>query len=73
MAPGSGANHSDAVAGHGRDDLEYRSELAKQHSEFALLRDIAKAVKHVRLVRGSPQTSRGDQMEVRSLGWGEAA
>jgi len=41
----------DALAAHvyyasngaapGRDDLEYRSELAKQHSEFALLRDIA--------------------------------
>ena len=60
-------------AAQGSDDLEYRNLLAMQHPEFALLRDIAKAVKHVRLIRGSPQTSRGDHMEVRSLGWGEGA
>jgi hypothetical protein len=78
------AVHSvDALAAHvyyasngaapGKDDLDYRDHLAKQHPEFALLRDIAKAIKHVRLIRGSPQASRGDQMVVRSLGWGEAA
>ena len=66
----------DALAAHiyyasngaapGADDTLYRAELAKQSPEFALLRDIAKAVKHVRLIRGSRQTSRGDHMQVRS-------
>src|SRR4051812_32396720 len=47
----------DALAAHvfyasngaapGADDTLYRAELAKLHPEFALLRDIAKAVKHV--------------------------
>jgi hypothetical protein len=78
------AVHSvDALAAHifyasngaapGKDDVHYRDELAKQHREFALLRDIAKAVKHVRLERGSPQTKRGDHVEVRPLGYGEGA
>ena len=73
----------DALAAHiyyasngaapGTDDTVYRAELAKHFPEFALLRDIAKAIKHVRLIQGSPQTSRGDHIEVRSLGWDEAA
>ena len=72
----------DALAAHvfyaskgaapGADDILYRAELAKRFPEFALLRDIAKAVKHVRLIRGSPQTSRGDAVEARALGYGEA-
>lgn len=65
--------HAANGAAPGSDDTQYRGELARQHPEFGLLRDIAKAVKHVRLDRGSPKTSRGDQVEVRSLGWGEAA
>ena len=71
----------DALAAHiyyasngaapGKDDTEYRQALARLHPEFALLRDIAKAIKHVRPNRGSPQTERGDMVEIRSLGWGE--
>ena len=34
---------------------------------------VIKASKHVRLGRGSPLASRGDQVEARPLGWGEAA
>ena len=65
--------HASNGAAPGRDDTQYRDELAKHFPEFALLRDSAKAIKHVRLNRGSPQASRGDNVEVRSLGWGEAA
>jgi hypothetical protein len=65
--------HASNGAAPGKDDTEYRAELAKLFPEFALLRDIAKAIKHVRLNRGSPQTERGDKIEIRPLGWGEAA
>ena len=45
---------------------------SRDNKDKTVVAIIAKAVKHARLVRGSPQTSRGDQMEVRSLGWSEA-
>lgn len=65
--------HGSNGAAPGNDDTHYRSNLAQRDPEFALLRDIAKAIKHVRLGRGSPKTSRGDHVEARSLGWDEAA
>lgn len=65
--------HASNGAAPGEDDSHYRDEIAKLYPEFALLRDIAKAIKHVRLDRGSPHTRRGDKLERRSLGWGEAA
>jgi hypothetical protein len=36
------------------DDSLFRGELAKRDRNFALLRDIAKAQKHVRLTNGKP-------------------
>ena len=65
--------HASNGAAPGTDDTHYRNELALRDPEYALLRDIAKAIKHVCLDRGSPLTSRGDHVEVRSLGWDEAA
>lgn len=53
-----------------KDDLDYRNQLASVSDEFALLRDIAKAIKHVRLERGDPLVSGGDQVSVASIGWG---
>jgi len=40
------------------DDSEYRSALAQKNSDFELLRDLAKAQKHVELKRGSPTVRR---------------
>lgn len=54
------------------DDLAYRESLARQDTEFGLLRDVAKAAKHVVLERGTPQVSTADQISSRGLGWGEA-
>ncbi len=55
----------------GANNTAYRAKLATRHPEIAPLRDIAKAIKHVRLDRGHPKTKRGDK-EVRSLRWDEA-
>lgn len=65
----SSASHE--VAGV-RDDSAYREQLAQSNADFALVRDIAKAQKHVQLTRGSPKVSTAAQVETRSLGWGEA-
>jgi len=48
------AQHAPAVASL-KDDSAYRAELAKSNLDFALLRDIAKAQKHVCLIQGNPQ------------------
>ena len=53
------------------DDLAYRERLAKQDAEFGLLRDLAKAAKHVVLERGSPVVSKAGQISSKGLGWGE--
>lgn len=56
---------------HGaKDDSDYREKLAQQDPEFALLRDIAKANKHVHLTRGTPQVTAADQISAKRLGWG---
>jgi hypothetical protein len=54
------------------DDLAYRERLAWQDAEFGLLRDVAKAAKHVVLERGTPTVSTAAQITSRGLGWGEA-
>jgi hypothetical protein len=56
-----------------RDDSEYRRRLSQKNVDYALVRDMAKAQKHIHLTRGSPQVSNADQVETRSLGWGEAS
>lgn len=54
------------------DDTYFRGSPAKRDPQFALLRDIAKAQKHVHLRRGSPQVTSADQISARPLGYGEA-
>lgn len=60
------------TAGLGDSDTAYRDRLAGSSEMFALLRDAAKAAKHVELVRGTPQVSSAKQLATRSLGYGEA-
>ena len=66
------------VAAGGRDgtgargDDEYRKMLADRHGDFALLRDLAKAVKHAELDRGTPIVGSASQVEVKAIGLGQA-
>lgn len=53
------------------NDSDFRASLARLDPSFQLLRDAAKAQKHVKLTQGNPTVSRADQIEARSLGWGE--
>jgi hypothetical protein len=53
------------------DDTEYRARLAARDGDFSLLRDIAKAQKHVRLTKNPPAVERADQVAARTIGYGE--
>jgi hypothetical protein len=53
------------------DDIAFRERLCARSSDFALLRDLAKAVKHVVLERGTPKITKAAQISPRSLGWDE--
>ena len=65
--------HNAAHEKKGADnDSEYRDRLAQKNFDFQLVRDIAKAQKHVRLTRGSPQVPTATHVATRSLGWDEA-
>jgi len=57
-----------------KDDIEYREHLARRNPDFRLLRDMAKAVKHVKVRRSSNSLvgSAGAAIDVASFGWGEA-
>lgn len=76
----------DALAGHiwrwcrdhapqeivgAKNDIGFKQRLAETNADFALVRDMAKAQKHVHLDRGAPALKGADQIEVRSLGWGQ--
>jgi hypothetical protein len=63
-------NNPAAVASS-NDDTAYRAELAARNQDFALLRDVAKAQKHVRLTRGKPQVSHEAQVTSRQIRYGE--
>lgn len=52
------------------DDTAYRARLAEMDSSFALLRDVAKANKHVRLTRSKPMVRSADQSAVMGVGYG---
>lgn len=54
------------------DDSDYRGNLSQTNKDFCLLRDVAKAHKHVKLNRGTPLVDGSDQTSVKSLGWGVA-
>lgn len=56
-----------------KDDSHFREQLARENPDYALLRDVAKAFKHVELRRGTPLVSSSGQVEARGLGWGEGA
>ena len=64
-------NASSEIAGVS-DDTHYRARLAQNSSDFRLLRDIAKAQKHVHLIRGATEVTTAAQVAARSLGWDEA-
>lgn len=64
------ANNPAAVS-HTNDDSHYRTSLASRDQSFALLRDIAKAQKHVHLTKHNPKVCRADQIASRPIGWGE--
>jgi hypothetical protein len=53
------------------DDSAFRAELAKRCPEVGMLRDIAKAQKHVHLNRGNPGVTTAAQITARPTGWGE--
>jgi hypothetical protein len=53
------------------DDTHYRGRLAGCSSDFRLLRDIAKAQKHVHLDRGQPEVTTSAQVTTRAFGYGE--
>lgn len=55
----------------GGDDTAYREALARRNSSFELLRDVAKAQKHVRLTRGNPKVNLASQTSSRGVGFGE--
>jgi hypothetical protein len=63
--------YNPGVVAAAKDDSHYRDELAKRDNSFSLLRDIAKAQKHVHLTRHKPQVRRADQITSRAIGWGE--
>jgi len=53
-----------------RDDSAYRDKLAEADSSFALLRDVAKAHKHVKLTRGTPMVKSSEQSSAKGVGFG---
>jgi hypothetical protein len=64
------ANAPAEVAGL-NDDSHYRAKLSAAHDDFRLLRDIAKAQKHVRLKQGTPVIGGAEQISTRAVGFGE--
>jgi hypothetical protein len=64
------ANATAEVAGC-VDDSCYRAKLARAHDDFRLLRDIAKAQKHVELKRRPPPIAEAKQISTRPINWGE--
>ncbi len=63
-------NNPSAVAST-KDDSADRANLAARSQDFALLRDIAKALKHVHLTQGNPQVSHAAQVTSRPIGYGQ--
>lgn len=64
------ANNPQQIAGVTRHDDGYREKLAQSNADFALLRDVAKAQKHAKLVRGTPQVSTAAQSVTAGRGYG---
>lgn len=66
---GRASGDIDALAA--RDDSDYREKLANRNKDFRLLRDVAKAQKHVRLLRHNPIVTNANQITSRPIGFGE--
>lgn len=56
-----------------KSDTHYRDALAGKDADFRLLRDLAKAVKHIDLTQGTPTVSSATAVTAEGLGWGEGA
>jgi hypothetical protein len=52
-----------------KDDSQFRAKLSKQNPDFRLLRDVAKAAKHVVLEKGAPIVTKAEQIRAMSLGF----
>lgn len=55
------------------NDSAYRQTLAGRSPQFAIIRDIAKAQKHVELRQGRPTLTSASQVGVSGVGYGEGA
>lgn len=55
-----------------KNDAGYRDKLAKENADFRLLRDAAKANKHIELTQGHPQVKGASQIKADERGWGSA-
>ena len=55
-----------------KDDGAYKTTLANADVDFRLLRDVAKAQKHVHLTQWAPLVTKSAQIQPVSLGWGQA-
>lgn len=66
------ARHSGhpCIAGAAHDS-DFRGRLARRDPSFSLLRDVAKAQKHVELTQGKPAVSAADQVKSQPQKWGE--
>jgi hypothetical protein len=53
------------------DDTDFREALANKYPDYRLVRDIAKAQKHVSLTRGYPQLTNSSQIKKGTMGFGE--
>jgi hypothetical protein len=62
-------SHAVACAAAYSDDTRFREALAQRNAEFQLVRDLAKALKHVELVRGNPRVKGASQMGAEALGF----
>lgn len=63
-------NRSDEVTGL-KDDGSFRMRCGANNGDVALIHDVAKALKHVELVRGNPRIKNAGEVQVRLFGWGE--
>jgi len=54
------------------EDSSFRAKLSERCPAFSTVRDAAKALKHVRLTRGSPQIRSAEAVHTKEIGYGEA-
>lgn len=57
---------------HANSLRDFKSKLSEKNPEFALLRDVADAHKHVKISRTDRNITHADQTQARIIGFGEA-